>query len=93
MENNQRNNITLKGYVQGKLVAVASIDILDQNGAFFGFSPDYTPQLKITSTKIMTTLRLQNLSLGAIDSVKWDFGDGTNFIDRKLVATHTYTDP
>ena len=93
LENNQRNNITLKGYVQGKLVAVASIDILDQNWTFFGFSPEYSPHLKTTTTKMMTTLRLQNLSLGAIDSVKWDFGDGTNFIDRKLVATHTYTDP
>ena len=51
LENNQRNNITLKGYVQGKLVAVASIDILDQNWAFFGFSPEYSPHLKTTTPK------------------------------------------
>ena len=89
----KRNNITLKGYdIQGELVAIASLDILDQNWIFFSFNPKYTPLLKTLDSKISTSLLLNNLSLNTIENIKWDFWDGTNFSDKKLANTHVYSE-
>lgn len=93
LEEKLRNNITLKGYVQEKLVAVASLDVLDQSGTFLSFNPVFSPLLKSTASRISTTLKLHNLSFSALDTIKWDFGDGRNFIDKKLIQYHTYTTP
>ena len=93
LETRKRNNITLKGYdIEGKLVAVASLDVLDQNWKFFSFNPKYTPLLKTLDSKISTSLLLNNLSLNALETIKWDFWDGTNFSDKKLANSHIYAE-
>ena len=92
LETGKRNNITVKGYSNGQLVAVASTDILDQNWTFFWFVPTYTPQLKSVGTKMTTTIRLNGISVSSIKNVKWDFWDGTTRIDKNLVSNYTYNE-
>lgn len=86
----KRNNISLKGYANGKLVAVASTDILEKEGTFFAATPTYTPLLKTLGTRITTTLQAHNLPLDMIKNIKRDFGDGRNFTDRQLSNNHSY---
>ncbi len=90
LEKGKRNNITLKAYAKGKLEAVASLDIADQHGMFFGASTMNTPLLKTLHSPTKTTLRFNNLSLAMIEKLNWDFGDGTKQEDTKISATHSY---
>lgn len=91
LEKGRRNNITLKAYAKGKLAAVASLDIVEQNGIFMGVSPLHTPLLKTEGVPLTTVLKLTNLSLNMIEALERDFGDGTKQQNIQLSAPHHYS--
>lgn len=70
---NQRNNITVKGYYEDKLIAVASLDILGNEKGFIGFYPKIEPLIKQVGSKITVTLQLQGITLSSIKNIKRDF--------------------
>lgn len=84
------NTLYLKGYAQGKMLALASIDILEEKGNFFTMSLETRPLLKLLGKDVTMSLKLHQLSLANIEHIKWDFGDGENALDRKLLQQHHY---
>lgn len=84
------NTLYLKGYAQGKMLALASINILEEKGNFFTMSLETRPLLKLLGKDVTMSLKLHQLSLANIEHIKWDFGDGENALDRKLLQQHHY---
>lgn len=87
-----RNNIILKGFYQGKLVAVASIDIRYHKGKYISSSLIFSPFQRKVGMKSIVSTRLSGLMVRDVRSIKRDLWDGTNFSNTQLVSSHTYTE-
>ena len=89
---NERNNITVKGYVNNILMAVATVDVLDDDWKFYTFTPTYSPLIKKINSRISTTLKLVNIPTSSIDRISWTYDKSTSFFDSRLVTYNTYTE-
>ena len=86
-----RNNITLKAYQAGKLLAFASTDIKELNGKFVNAHLQIQPQTYTLNQTITPILRLSSLSLSNIATTERDFWDQTVENEKSLTPSHRYT--
>ena len=86
-----RNNITLKAYQAGKLLAFASTDIRELNGKFVNAHLQIQPQTYTLNQNITPILRLSSLSLSNIATTERDFWDQTIENEKNLTPSHRYT--
>ena len=86
-----RNNITLKAYQAGKLLAFASTDIRELNGKFVNALLQIQPQTYTLNQTLSPILRLSSLSLSNIESTERDFWDQTIENEKNLTPSHRST--